>query len=195
MSEKSRAILEKKERVHIELASVKASEAERLAALRAKVKALAREAANSLANDEQIELEVYAKQLEEADRKHYAGTTWNLIKKVAGKDKKRSIRVRTKEGPVSDEKILSKWRLYFRDLLNAETDNSESPPSTLEQPPHRVETSRFNTSEFTREELDGAIRSLKNNKAPGIDDFVTAELLKGEVTIFGRSCVRCAIRS
>ena len=71
------------------------------------------------------------------------------------------------------------WRLYFRDLLNAETNDTRSPPSTLEPPPHTVETNRFNTSEFTREELDGAIRSLKNKKAPGTDDFVTAELLKG----------------
>lgn len=144
------------------------------------MKILAQRVTASLAEDERTELESYIKQLEEADRKHDARSTWKVIKKLAGKDKKRLIRVRSKNGPFSDNNILSEWRLYFRDLLNAETDDSGPPLSTIEQPRNiKIESSRFNTSDFTREEVDEAIKSLKANKAPGVDNFVTAELLKG----------------
>ena len=48
-----------------------------------------------------------------------------------------------------------------------ETDTSEPPLPT-----------DFNTSNFSREEIYATIKSLKNNKAPGVDNLVTAELLK-----------------
>ena len=180
VSEKSRLILEDKERAHIELASVAASEVERLRVLREKVKTLSREAAKSLADDDKREIENNLKELEKANRKHDARSTWKIIKKLAGKEKKRSIRVRSKNGPISDELLTSEWAEYFRGVLNSETDSSGPPLMTLEQPqPQKIDSSRFNTAEFSSEEINEAIKSLKNNKAPGTDNFVTAELLKG----------------
>ena len=52
VSEKSRLILEEKERAHIELANVSASDVERLRVLRGEVKTLSRKAAKSLADDD-----------------------------------------------------------------------------------------------------------------------------------------------
>lgn len=110
-------------------------------------------------------------------------------KEIAGKDKRKLVRVRSKNGPFSDKNILSEWRLYFKDLLNAETDTS-GPPLPAEEKPRINKNYDFNTfriecrnrmslSNFSREEVDAAIKSLKNNKAPGVDNLVTAELLKG----------------
>ena len=84
VSEKSRLILEEKERAHIELANVSASEVERLRVLREKVKTLSREAAKSLADDDKREVENNLKELEKANRKHDARSTWKIIKKLAG---------------------------------------------------------------------------------------------------------------
>lgn len=178
VSERSQALLAKKDRVHTELASIKASESERAKSLKVELKNLAQRVTESLAEDERSELECFLEQLETADRKHDASSTWKIIKKIAGKDKRKLVRVRSKNGPFSDKIILSEWRLYSKDLLNAETYNS-GPPLPAEEQPRIRNNHDFNTSNFSREEVDAAIKSLKNNKAPGVDNLVTAELLKG----------------
>ena len=126
VSERSQSLLAKKDRVHTELASIKASESERAMSLKAELKNLAQRVTESLAEDERSELESFLEQLETADRKHDARSTWKLIKKIAGKHKRKLVRVRSKSGPFSDKNILSEWRIYFKDLLNAETDTSST---------------------------------------------------------------------
>lgn len=123
VSERSRSLLKSKEDAYTELSGITDSQSERAKSLKAELKILEQRVTESLAEDERTKLEIYIKQLEEADRKHDARSTWRVIKKFAGKDKKRLIRVRSNDGPFSDKNILSEWWLYFRDLLNAETDN------------------------------------------------------------------------
>ena len=107
VSDRSRAFLEAKEREHTELAGIPASESKRIAILKTRLKNLAKESAESIVDDEKKELEACAKRLEEADKKQDARTTWRLIKKLAGKDKKRAVKVRPRSGLFSSENILS----------------------------------------------------------------------------------------
>ena len=92
--------------MHTELTSIKASESERAKSLKAELKNLAQRVTESLAEVERSELESFLVQLETADRKHDARSTWKLIKKIAGKDKRKLVRVRSKSGPFSDKNIL-----------------------------------------------------------------------------------------
>lgn len=103
MSETSQALLEEKEKAHIELTGLPSSEVEKRAVLRAKLKSLSRKAAESLANDDKAQLENLLMPLQEASRKHDTRTTWKMINKIAGGERKKSIRVRSKKGPIADE--------------------------------------------------------------------------------------------
>ena len=83
--------------------------------------------------------------------------------------------MRSKNGPISDELLTSEWADYFRGVLNSETDASGPPLATLEQPqPRKIDSSRFNTAEFSSEELNDAIKSLIND-LDFADDIVLLE--------------------
>jgi hypothetical protein len=93
---------------------------------------------------------------------------------------RRTIKARSEKESSSERQILADWRRYFEDLLNAR------PPDTprIQQQQSRdfesplVDPGVFNTSPFTDEEITEAIKSFKNNKAPGTDSIITTELLK-----------------
>jgi hypothetical protein len=71
--------------------------------------------------------------------------------------------------------MLAEWRLYFENLLNNKTVN----PQTLSiiPPPARIDLN-IDSSNIKRWEIKAAVQSLKNNKAPGTDQIVTAATLK-----------------
>lgn len=90
--------------------------------------------------------------------------------------------VKNKEGVVVTEnlQVLQRWSEYFCELLNVEGQNNtmgEENEDTYYHVQPKIETP-------TREEVKEAIKTLKNNKAPGKDE-ISAELLKkgGDVVI------------
>ena len=63
----------------------------------------------------------------------------------------------------SKQDLMGEWRKYFAELLN-------TPPMEIDLP--------IKTGDYTRTEGQGAIQSLKDSKAPGIDSVMWAEAIK-----------------
>ena len=72
----------------------------------------------------------------------------------------------------SPQELLEEWQKYFPNLLNA-------PPvtSTREILPAEVDL-YIKTGDFDCVEIDNAIKSLNNYKAPGFDYNITADAIK-----------------
>ncbi|EYC04190.1 hypothetical protein Y032_0089g2272 [Ancylostoma ceylanicum] len=78
---------------------------------------------------------------------------------------------------MSDEGRNNRWTEHFRDILN-----QPNPPQTYNFDDEReaigaVDELDVNTGDISVEETEDAIRSLKNKKAPGLDE-IPAEILK-----------------
>ena len=82
--------------------------------------------------------------------------------------------VKDKDGKVIDckEKKLKRWAEYFRELLNIEPSVSPLEDITAE-----FDDLEIDLSPPTKNEVDRAVRNLKNNKAAGYDK-ITGEMLK-----------------
>ena len=178
VSEKTKKLLIEKEKAHIVLASKSENEFKNAESLKTKVKFLAKEVANALAEDEINELENQLHHLVNADRNKHPRSTWQTIAKISGKDKKQAIKVKTKA--TSEKEISSEWRTYFNDLLYARSTTNIQPSFTQSSPSltPKLNPEDFNISEFATDEIDEAIRAFKSNKAPGVDSCITTELLK-----------------
>jgi hypothetical protein len=140
---------------------------------------LDRQVKSALQTEEVAFLEDQLEELKQANDKHEHAQAWRLIKKLAGSDTRSSVKVKSKKGvAVPERELLQEWRLHFENLLNnkevnPDTYNTIPPP---DQPP--VVMQRIETGLFSRAEVEIAITALKNKKAPGSDQIVTAALLK-----------------
>ena len=116
------------------------------------------------------------KDLQEADQKGHHNTTWKIINSISGQGNRPNPKVKKRDGssPSSDKELLSEWRAYFSELLN--NDNG-SPTSSLSSPAHQ--DLPICTDPPTLEEVQNAIKSMKTNKAAGLDSAITAEALQG----------------
>ena len=67
---------------------------------------------------------------------------------------------------------MEEWRRYFANLLNVPpvTSTADVLPAEGDFP--------ITTGDYTRTEVEAAIQSLKNSKAPGIDSAMYAEAIK-----------------
>ncbi|CAF0929402.1 unnamed protein product [Brachionus calyciflorus] len=70
--------------------------------------------------------------------------------------------------PENKEQLLSDWCKYFINLLNNESSSNET---NYPDPSDYILSISF-------EEVEEAVRTFKNDKAPGYDYAVTAEILK-----------------
>ena len=90
---------------------------------------------------------------------------WPTINDLAGRKSKPSIRVKGE----SAEKRKESWLSYFLNLLG------EQPPNTLgNRALPLIQIAKLldiSTSTFTIQELEDAIKSLRGNKAPGLDNI------------------------
>ena len=131
--------------------------------------------------DELAFIQEQMEDLQEADQRGDYNTTWKIINTISGQNSRSNHKVKKRDGtaPTSDTELLDEWREYFADLLNNDSRTTSSPlPSPADQDlPICVDPP-------TIEEIQKAIRSMKNNKAAGLDYAITAEALQGggEVT-------------
>ena len=73
--------------------------------------------------------------------------------------------------------ITEKWKSHFEKVLNRpEPENPASPD------PAEDEAENINTDPPSTAEVRSAIKALKNNKAPGLDN-ITAEMLKADLKL------------
>ncbi|CAF5112480.1 unnamed protein product, partial [Rotaria sp. Silwood1] len=68
---------------------------------------------------------------------------------------------------------MKEWKIYFEDLLNVKSNTSQDtqaiPPAPEDLP--------INQGPITIEEVEQAVKQLKNGKSPGLDYAITPEVL------------------
>ena len=108
---------------------------------------------------------------QEENREHF----YKITKKISAKYSSGSSVVRDKDGKIltKEKDIQERWEEHFKEVLNRE------PPAR----PVRIEKGResenIRSEEISEEEIRSALRKVKNNKAPGIDN-ISGELMKAD---------------
>ena len=110
-----------------------------------------------------------------ADKTGNYTATWNIIRKLSGKNTRQNVKVKKRDGSAasSEQELLEEWRSYFGSFLN---NNNGITPSGL--PPPAAEDLPINIDPPTREETAEAIAAMKTNKATTLDCAITAEALQ-----------------
>ena len=114
--------------------------------------------------DKRKYLEDMATQAEEAAHKGDQATLYNITNQVCGQFRKNldaSIKDKDEKLLISEETQDTRWAEHFSEILN------RPPPETEPDIPVAVEDLEIETSPPSKEEIINAIKSLKNNKAPG----------------------------
>ena len=70
------------------------------------------------------------------------------------------------------DELVEEWGKHFEELLN----NSNDPVDTSNIP-EASQDLNIKISNFTKEELIIAIKSMKNDKSPGSDEAITADMV------------------
>ncbi|CAH1244317.1 Hypp7258 [Branchiostoma lanceolatum] len=120
-------------------------------------------------------MERQAEEDEQASARNDIRTVYQITKKVADSTKASSGPIKANEGSLlsrEDDK-LNRWAEYFEEVLNRLSPTSAAVTSDPQQSLY------INTGYFTEEESRNAIEVLKNNKSPGMEDGITAEMLNG----------------
>ena len=126
--------------------------------------------------DEAAALDRQMEELKLADETGNYTTTWKIIHSISGKDTKRNVKVKKRDGqpPLSEQDLLEEWKDYFSSILN---NDSGLAPSEIPTPAD--EDLPICTDPPSREETAEAIAAMKVNKAAGLDCAITAEALQG----------------
>ena len=111
---------------------------------------------------------------EEAAKKNDSKTRFKIVKELTGVNSNNKVPIKDKHSKVlsSEEEQNHRWIKHFREVLN-----QQDPPSFLNFDSYEVmHPPEVNTDEIRITETSKAIKTLKNNKAPGIDN-ITPEVL------------------
>lgn len=120
-------------------------------------------------------LERKGNEAQEAADRGDARTLFRVVRDLTGARSGSNVPIKDKNGKVlaSKEEQDGRWMEHFRETLN-----QPPPPSTFDfadaPPPTNLDV---NMEDINTAEVMAAIRRLKNNKAPGIDQ-ISAEMLK-----------------
>ena len=112
--------------------------------------------------------------MEEAASRHEYRTLYQTLRRLSGRNKS-TDNIKKVDGTFvsSPSERLQRWKEFFQQLYNH--DPPQGP--LLEPPLIYLPENTFSDGEPTISKLKSAIKSLKNGKAPGIDQ-VTAEMIK-----------------
>lgn len=116
--------------------------------------------------------EDYGHKLEE-DSKGNQKLFYKILKELRQGKEKKDIYIKNTKGELLTEEteIIERWKQYFQDLLQSRDDIME------EEITERVMGEENGDEEIKQEEIEDAIKWLKNGKAPGIDK-ITPEMIK-----------------
>ena len=100
---------------------------------------------------------------------------YKIVKKLSGKSSTISasnVNKRNGKPPSTQKDLLTEWAEYFKNLLNNQSNiNFDNIPAAEEDLEIRVD-------DFSLNEIQKAVNTLKFNKTPGIDYNITAETLR-----------------
>ena len=138
-------------------------------------KTLATLVQKSYQEDERKFIQKQIDNLEQANLQGSSRKVWKIMNSIcdnttpcpAGKVKKLDGSIAN-----SPKELLSEWQKYFSNLLNA------PPVTSTRNIPPAEEDLDIDVGDFSLDELEKAIKSLNNYKAPGFDYNITAEAIK-----------------
>ncbi|VEN42335.1 unnamed protein product [Callosobruchus maculatus] len=137
---------------------------------------LNKEVRNSARHDKRKWAESVAERAEEAaainNMKELYKSTKTLTRKGHATD--RPLKSKNGELLTSAEEQVKRWHEYYEELMNCDQNNDIIDEVT------RNYIVGIDTSEPTRDELKEAVKNMRNNKSPGIDD-IPSELWKADV--------------
>lgn len=147
----------------------------------------------SCRKDKQKWLEGKTKEAQEAATRNDSKTLYRLVRDLTGYKggSGRSVPVKDKSGKalLTEEDQNARWVEHFRETLN-----QPEPSETFEFTDDTRREEDINHEPFTEAEVRFALKKLKNNKAPGIDQIVAELLKKGGNAIISeltKLCNRC----
>ena len=128
----------------------------------------------SAQKDKQQWFDNCAEELERAAKRSNYRKVYQLVKKMAGKRTPQPMAVKDKGGNIltENEEVMHRWQEHFQELLNRPEPMRRYHANQQEWGDLDIDTSLP-----SEEEVGRAIRSLKSNKAAGVDR-VNSEMLK-----------------
>lgn len=119
-----------------------------------------------------------AQQAEDAARVGDLRSLYETTRKLSGKHAHADRPLKDLQGNLltNDTQQLKRWHEHFTSLFSLPADAT---PSESYNPPSRPRIQRINSSPPTLSEIEVAIKSMRANKAPGIDQ-IAAEMLKAD---------------
>ena len=125
--------------------------------------------------DKQRWIESQCEEAQNAATRNDTKTTYKIVRQLTGSSSSPTVPIKDKQGNLllTEDDQNSRWVEHFSEILNQQT------PDTLfdfteERPPPQINIS---INEIRTDEVRKAIKTLKNNKSPGMDE-ITAEMLK-----------------
>jgi hypothetical protein len=116
---------------------------------------------------------------QEAERKNDTRALYGIVREITNDRRIISVPIKSKDGKLllTEEEQNNRWKEHFKLILNQPEPTLDLNLNIDEEVIQELEV---NMSGITIEETKQAIRSLKNNKAPGMDDISTELLKHGE---------------
>ena len=133
----------------------------------------------SCKKDKKASIEKKETEAEKAAKKNDSKTLFKIFKELTGVNSNNKVPIKDKHGKVlsSEEEQNHRWIEHFREVLN-----QPDPPSFLNFDSYEVmQPLEVNTDEIRIREVLKAIKTLKNNKVPGIDNITPGKRLKTKV--------------
>ena len=130
----------------------------------------------SLRRDKRECLNKAVEEAQDAADKKQRGVLYKIIRNISGKKGNEGKLIRDQDGNIitNEEKELERWKEHFSQVLNRE------PPRNPMRSLSERQQLDINIEEVTEEEIIEQLKSLRNAKAPGIDNL-NAELFKADM--------------
>jgi len=91
-----------------------------------------------------------------------------LVDEISGKSRyNNASKIKRTDGTKinSTNELMKEWKTYFEDLLNVKSNTSQD----IQAIPSAPEDLPINQGRITVEEVEQAVKQLKNGKSPGLD--------------------------
>ena len=115
--------------------------------------------------------------MEIAHAKHDSHELFKKVKKLAGERSKTQVAAKDKDGilKTAPDEVMNSWEEYFCKHLNTKFPRDENVLQLIPDPP----TTDTDSEPFTIEEVEKAVKTLKNNQACGWDKIAAESIKKG----------------
>ena len=124
-----------------------------------------------------ILLDKEVEEMEIAHAKNDSHELFKKVKKLAGERSKTQVAAKDKDGilKTAPDEVMNCWEEYFCKHLNTKFPRDENVLQSIPDPP----TTDTDSEPFTIEEVEKAVKTLKNNKACGWDKIAAESIKKG----------------